>query len=331
MNQDPRTQLEEAFSECYKVPYVLTTSSGTAAYLATLLVARAYSEGQVVLSAYNWPQLLAVPRELKMKVRLVDCDTEGRMSLEELQRALSETTSVVVVSHLFGNPSNIRKIARMAARRSVMIIEDCSQSLFSRQAGRLVGTWGDFGFASLGKHKSLSAVEGGLLWTHSRDLYRLAFALTQHPERARDPLLRERCLTSSFSLRMHPAGAEIALKRLQGLKERVESSSARLEFLRVRLSMTPGIRVVKVYQDASPCWQHLPLLFPKSPPTALKPLLTDQFPAHVVTTAESYPNAKRFDSQVCFLRNDLEHENAHKINSSELVATIADTIRGSHI
>jgi dTDP-4-amino-4,6-dideoxygalactose transaminase len=299
---DARTKLEHAFAERYRVPYVLATASGTSAYLAALLAVKAHHHGQVVLSAYNWPQLAAVPRTLGYRVKLVDCDTEGRPSEHEIERALDAPTAAVVVSHLFGNPANCRRIAASAAQRGVPLIEDCSQALLASQGGRRVGTWGCIGFASLGRGKLLSAVEGGLLWTHSRELSRAAFALTQHPDRTTDPRLGERCLLDSMSLRMHPAGAERALRDMVDLDERATRLSANLDLLRSELARVAAVRVVDVYEDAAPSWQHFPLVVGGDVRPGLGRLVSDQLPAHRLADSSRFPNAVRFDSQVRFLK-----------------------------
>jgi len=231
---------------------------------------------------------------------MVDCDSEGRILETEVERALDVPTSAVIVSHLFGNPANCRRIAASTAQHGALLIEDCSQALLASQGGRKVGTWGCFGFASLGRGKLLSAVEGGLLWTHSRELFRIAFALTQHPDRAPDAGLGEMCLTDSMSLRMHPVGAERALSDMRDVDERAIRLSANIEFLRGQLAGTPGVRMVDVYTDAAPRWQHFPFVSEREPSPSLDDLLSEHLPAQRVTRSKRYRNAAQFDRQVRF-------------------------------
>lgn len=319
---DPRSELERKFADFYGVNYVLSTSSGSTAYLTALLSLQLPSGSRVLLSAYNWPQLAAVPKALGYRVELVDCDEHARMSPLRVSEALSRGINAIVVCHLFGNPSDVRKIARLASNAGVAVVEDCSQSLMASQHGRLVGTWGDIGFASLGPGKALSAGEGGLLWTNDPGLYRRAFAFSQHPDRASDPRLAAACLTASLSLRMHPAAAQVALEDLVTLRARIRRACARHEALRMLLRGVDGVHLVEVLDNASPAWQHLPLLVAPRIGRRLSSLWWDKRPAYLLHRSSRFQNARGFARNVRYIETGRGWEDVSMGHIMELAQVI---------
>lgn len=324
MSESVTETLEKSFAAVYGVRHVISTSSGTSAYLTALLALGLRPHSEIIVAAYGWPQLMAAPAALGLKVRMVDCDVEGRMDPVAVEAAVSPRTGAIVICHLFGNPVDAAAIAAIAAGRQIPVIEDCSQSLLASLRGRRVGTWGQLAFASLGAHKMLSAGEGGLLWADRHSLYGQAIELTQHCSRADGPAAQNALLTRSLSLRMHPKGAEIALQDLQTLETRVTRVSAGHELLRGLLRDVPGLRSIGVLPDARAMWQHFPLIVDNSlRPNADDALWWEAQPAYLLSDSGRYPRAREFSKWVRFISSGRDWEAIDEKHVRE----IADRIR----
>lgn len=319
---EPVVALEAAFGRLVGDARVLGVCSGTAGYLAALLAIGAGRGSEVVISAYNWPQLLAVPRTLGVDVVLADTDLSGRMTSEAVRQALGPRTIAVVVCHLFGNPAEIREIRSLADAHGLIVIEDCSQALLSRYAGIPVGCWGDVGFASIGEGKLLSGLEGGLVWTHDRSIARGLWAATQHPSRTSDAGMRRECLVSSLSLRMHPSAAEMALGELETLPARASRAAAAQERLMHELTDTPLLHLPEVFPNAAPCWTWLPLRTEFEPPTDMLSVLSDFVPAYLLSEADKFPNAALSAKTTHFIETGRRWENVSAEDTRRLAATI---------
>lgn len=59
---------------------------------------------------------------------------------------------VLEVIHLAGNPCDMTKIMDWAAKRGVVVIEDCAQALGAKWSGQYLGTFGDYAVYSLIKN-----------------------------------------------------------------------------------------------------------------------------------------------------------------------------------
>jgi len=301
MRESPISELEGALRALVGAEHVLAVCSGTAAYMTALLTLSPRPRAEVLLSAYTWPQLAAVPEVLGLKVGFVDCDPQGRMCPDSLASRLGPRTGAVVVCHLFGNPVDARRIAEVAGRAGVPVIEDCSQSLLALQGGRMVGRWGTLAFASLGPTKLLSAGEGGVLWTPHTHLHDLAFGRSQHPSRAPNERQATACAWDGLSLRMHPEGAAQALRSLATVKERAVRLQQGYRLLRELLDGVPGIRLLTPLPDAVPVWQHAPVLVEPWLARRIGRVCSKTQPAYLVTRSRRAPNAARFARRVRYL------------------------------
>jgi dTDP-4-amino-4,6-dideoxygalactose transaminase len=264
-------------------------------------------KSEMILAAYNWPQLLAVAAALGIKAQLVDCDLEGRISPEAVEQAIRPHTRVIVACHLFGNPVDIQSLARIAKQYQIYLIEDCSQALLASQQGHLVGRWGDMAIASLGAAKMLSAGEGGILFTNRLDLLTRAARVSQHPARWPRQGLDYTSLWQSLSLRMHPAGARQAHKDLNDWNDRATHVN-RLHFLlRSLLADESQLQFPNFLPGSKPMWQHCPLLIHHSRAAqALASLTWDQQPAYLLKNSPRWPQSRQFARQVAFIQSGRE-------------------------
>jgi dTDP-4-amino-4,6-dideoxygalactose transaminase len=74
-------------------------------------------------------------------------------------------TRAIVVQHSFGIPAQIDALLDLAARRGLVVIEDCAHSLGGEQEGRRLGTVGDAAFFSFQWSKPMTTGLGGMAVT----------------------------------------------------------------------------------------------------------------------------------------------------------------------
>lgn len=173
-------QFEDEVREYFKVPGVWAVSSGKAALVLALQALRelAPDRDEVLLPAYTCYSVPAAVVAAGLKVRLCDLASESLdMDQEALARHLeNERLLAVVPTHLYGVPADVARVRELAHPRGVFVIEDAAQSMGAEHGGTLLGTSGDIGIFSMGRGKSFSTVEGGLLLTADE---RIAGAVTR--------------------------------------------------------------------------------------------------------------------------------------------------------
>lgn len=96
----------------------------------------------------------------------VFCDVEperGTLDPAAARAAVTPRTRAIVAVHLRGNPCDLDALRALARRRGLALIEDCCQALRGSYKGRPLGSVGDAGCFSFGRHKTVTTEDGGAL------------------------------------------------------------------------------------------------------------------------------------------------------------------------
>ena len=117
----------------------------------------------------------------------VDIDpTTFALDPDALESALTRRTKAIVVVHLYGQPAPIDRIADIARRRGVPLIEDAAQAIGATWDGRPIGGWGDAACLSFYPTKNLGACgDAGLLLTNRDDVAQHVRRLRHHGDTGR--------------------------------------------------------------------------------------------------------------------------------------------------
>ncbi len=145
-------------------------ASGRAALTSILLGLRKRSErSRVIVPAYGCPTIVQsvlyaglTPVFCDVDPRTLDLDRRMLRSLLAEGAPVKDTLAVVTV-HLYGLAHDVQPVLELAHAGGVFVIEDAAQAFGARVAGRMVGTWGDAGFYSLGRGKCLPVGRGGVI------------------------------------------------------------------------------------------------------------------------------------------------------------------------
>jgi dTDP-4-amino-4,6-dideoxygalactose transaminase len=113
-------------------------------------------------------------------------DTSGRVVWEEVAEQFTPAHSALLVSHLFGVPTDFREIQALAASRGVLIIEDCAQTVGASLDGHAPGTLGDAAVFSFNYDKPLSLAGGGALLVNNPALQSRLMPRWKQPGLRRD-------------------------------------------------------------------------------------------------------------------------------------------------
>lgn len=84
------------------------------------------------------------------------------MDPEDLEKKVTKNSRAVIVQHTFGQAAELTKISAICKKHNLVLIEDCAHALGASYEEKLLGTWGDVSFFSLGRDKVVSSVFGGM-------------------------------------------------------------------------------------------------------------------------------------------------------------------------
>ena len=146
----------------------IPTRSGRAALVAAIKTLQLKSGARVGVPLYCCPVVFRAIEASGCKACFIDVDEKTYcLSIKDLA-AKSKDCDAVIAVHMFGHLCNMSQIKAVVDR--IPIIEDCAQSIGSRQSDRIAGSFGDISFFSFRSGKYLSVGEGGALYTSCSDL-----------------------------------------------------------------------------------------------------------------------------------------------------------------
>jgi len=161
------------------------------------------------------------------------------VTAESIRGRLSPRTKAILVTHLFGNPCEMRDIMALASEHEIPVLEDCAQAFLARSDGKLAGTLGAIGCFSLQQGKHITTGEGGLVITSSPELSRRSFLFINKAWGYGDPKPDHYFLALNY--RMSELQGAVALAQLGKLEGCVRQRQRMAQRLTGLLEGVPGI------------------------------------------------------------------------------------------
>jgi dTDP-4-amino-4,6-dideoxygalactose transaminase len=89
----------------------------------------------------------------------------------QIEKLITNKTKAILVTHLYGQATNMGKILGLCQKYHLFLLEDCAQAHFAEYKGQKVGTFGILGFFSFYPTKNIGAMgDAGAIITNSKDL-----------------------------------------------------------------------------------------------------------------------------------------------------------------
>lgn len=147
------------------------TSSGKTA-LEGLLRARKDKRPVVMVSSLTCVRVKEAIEAANCEVQTYDFQSgPGRFDWDMVLGSATAQVGVLIVTHLFGVPVDLREAREICSARGILLIEDCAQTLGGYVAGQQVGTWGNAAIFSFSYDKPISLGWGGFALINSPDLF----------------------------------------------------------------------------------------------------------------------------------------------------------------
>lgn len=174
--QKETSSFEEEFAQFLGTPHVVAVTSGTAALHTALSALRVGPGCEVIVPAYMWVSVIAAVVNLGAIPVLADIDDTFCLDPEDVQRKITPRTAGMIAVHMSGAPADIVRLAEVARKNNIFLLEDCAQCVGGSIDGKRVGTFGDMAVFSFQMNKNMSCGEAGAVVTADEELYRRAVA-----------------------------------------------------------------------------------------------------------------------------------------------------------
>ena len=198
---------EREVAEALGVAHAVGLNSGTDALVIALRALGVGPGDEVVTTAFTFFATAEAVSQVGARPVFADVDEHTfNLDPDAVEAAVTERTRAVLPVHLYGRVAPMARLAEIARRRGLAVVEDCAQSfgavyggdcvdchgarcdpaVRTELAGRQTGTMGEVGCFSFFPSKNLGAMgDAGLLATDDPDLADAARRLRAHGSRQR--------------------------------------------------------------------------------------------------------------------------------------------------
>ena len=133
---------EKEFAKYLGVKNCVGVNSGLDALTLTVRALNIGAGDEVIVQANTYIATVLAITENKATPIFVEPDEFYNLDAEKIESEITEKTKAIMVVHLYGQASNMKKICEVAEKYNLKIIEDCAQSHGSRFCGKMTGSFG---------------------------------------------------------------------------------------------------------------------------------------------------------------------------------------------
>ncbi len=270
-------KFEKEFAKFIGSKYALMVNSGSSAnLLATFAMINPIKKNRLktgdecLVPSLCWSTSLWPIVQAGLKPKFVDVDPETlNISLKDLEKKISRKTKAVMLVHVLGNSTNMKKLKKITNKYKIKIIEDTCESLGSKFNGKYLGSFGDFGTYSFYYSHQITAGEGGMIVCNDKNNYKIIHSLRAHGwDRGLNNNKKNfNFINSGFNLRPTEVSAAIGynqFKKLNYFKRiRLENRKKIIFKLKKSKKWKNQFTFIEPIKGLEPSWFGLPILINK--------------------------------------------------------------------
>lgn len=167
----PLVEFEGQFAKLCEAPHAIGVASGTDAITLSLRALGIGPGDEVITCANTFIATVGAIVMAGARPVLVDSEDGYVIDVDKIEAVISPRTKAIVPVHYTGNVADMERVAQIAKRRGLAVVEDACQAIGGALHGKPVGSWGETTAFSLHPLKNLNVwADGGLIVTHRDDL-----------------------------------------------------------------------------------------------------------------------------------------------------------------
>lgn len=214
---------EEAWKKHCGSRHAVSVNSATSGLFAAMGAVRISPGDEVIVPCWTMSATAVAPLIYGGIPVFADIEDETFcLDIESVKSSITDRTRAIVTVNLFGHPSKLAELRKLADKRGIYLIEDTAQAPLATERGRRAGTIGHIGIFSFNYHKHIHTGEGGMCVTDDEKLAERLTLIRNHGEnlmwdRAVDDLVN----MVGFNYRMTELNAAIGIEQLKRVDQRV--------------------------------------------------------------------------------------------------------------
>lgn len=252
IGQGPKVEEFEAkLAKKFNNENVVTLSSGTHGLTLALRLAGVGPGTSVVCSSLSCGATCMPIVNLGADIIWADTGKDFNSTVQSIKESIREDTKAIIVVHWGGYPCNLEEIYKITKENNIKLIEDAAHCYESTYKDSVIGDckYSDFCMISLQAIKFLTAGDGGILFTKSKEDYKKAKLMRWFGIDRENTLKDMRCVNdipfAGEKFHMNDINATIALNNMKLAEENVKIAQENASYYDRELSNVPGIEITQ--------------------------------------------------------------------------------------
>lgn len=158
------SDLELRLKEHLNVKHLLFVTNGTVAL--QMAIKALQLKGEIITTPFSFVATTSSIVWEGCTPVFVDIDERTlNIDAEKIEAAITDETSAILATHVYGNPCDVEKIDQIAKKHNLKVIYDAAHAFGVQVNGKSVFEFGDISICSLHATKLYHSTEGGLVIT----------------------------------------------------------------------------------------------------------------------------------------------------------------------
>jgi len=225
-------EFEERICKLVGSKFAVGVGSGTDALFLSLKALGIGEGDEVITTPYTFYATVGAIVTAGAKPIFADVGSDYNIDPGRIEEAISDRTKAVLPVHWAGLPCDMTRIANIARKHGLSIVEDSCHAILAHRDGNFAGRVGDTGCFSLHPLKNLNVWgDGGFLVTDSKNIYEKMLLLRNH-----GLVDRDHCSVFAYNSRLDTLQAIVANHLLNKLENLTDTRIAHANYFDEKLA-----------------------------------------------------------------------------------------------
>jgi dTDP-4-amino-4,6-dideoxygalactose transaminase len=158
------SDLELKLKDYLEVDHLLFVTNGTVAL--QMAIKALDLKGEIITTPFSFVATTSSIVWEGCTPVFVDINEDSlNINADEIEAAITEKTSAILATHVYGNPCDVEKIEKIANKYNLKVIYDGAHAFGVKIKNKSIFEYGDISICSLHATKIFHSVEGGLMFT----------------------------------------------------------------------------------------------------------------------------------------------------------------------
>ena len=248
-------ELEEKLKAHLGVPNIIATTNGT---LPLQIAIKALGlKGEIITTPFSYVATTSsIVWENCIPV-FVDIHPEYLTIDEKLiEAAITDKTSAILATHVFGNPCHVEAIERIAEKYNLRVIYDAAHCFGVKYRGESLFNFGDISTCSFHATKIFHTAEGGAIFCKNTELNKSLYFHHNFGHNGPD-----RFEGLGMNAKMSELQAAMGLSMLKYIDELIESRRRSFSFYMGKFKKNKNFSFLHFRKGTEPNYSYFPIIF----------------------------------------------------------------------